>query len=88
MAKEKEIGTKLWQMNVDTALNMFLIVKFLDEHGAEDTPELREYVLDWLGKQGLMDRVYTTKRSNDQVVEDLIKKGFNIRDTRGEDETL
>lgn len=84
MAKEKKI-TRVSSMSADTAMAFFAIVAFTTDHGTEDTTELRDYILGWMGDKGMMDTVYETKRTPEQVVEDFKKRGFKIDDQREKD---
>ena len=80
--------TRISQMTADTAMLLYGIAGFVVDHGTEDSRELREYILDWLGKKGYVDRIYETGRSEDKVVEDF-KKHFKVedqRDTRHQDD--
>lgn len=82
MADKKEKMTRVFQMTPDTALLFFVIVQWSVDHGVQDTPKFRQYILDWLAKGGHMDRVYDTKRTEDQIVSDYKKHGYNIQDKR------
>ena len=80
-----EKKTRVFQMTPDIAQMFFMLVTWNKEHGVEDTEKFRHYILNWLAKINKMDRVYETSRSEDQIVEDLIGKGFNILDGRQDD---
>jgi len=80
MGKEKV--TRIFQMNTDTALLFFTIIKWSTDHGVKDTLKFRQYVLNWLAKEDKMDRVYDTKRSESEVIKGFQKQGYNIDDRR------
>lgn len=80
--EEKMKKTRVWQMTADTAQFLFVIVGFLKDHGTDDSRELREYVLNWLGEKEYVDRIYDTDRHPDQVVEDFRSHGFMTDDRR------
>lgn len=69
-------------MTPDTAMMFFIIVAWVVDHGTEDTPQVRQYILNWLAKHDQMQAVYDTKRSQDQVLTDYRTKGFNVEDLR------
>ena len=83
MDKSKKV-TRVFQMNPDSALEFFIRVKDAVKAGAEDTEALRQGILTRMAKEGLLDRVYDTERSEEEIVEDYKRVGFNVEDRRGE----
>lgn len=79
---KKEKVTRIFQMTADTALAFFEIVGNLKKQGYKDSPEMRTRVLNSLAKAGKMDRVYDTKRTEDEVVKGFKAQGFKIDDRR------
>ena len=74
----KEKITRIFQMTPDTAMMFFTIVKWSTDHGVKDTAKFRQYILNWLGIMGHMDRVYDTKRSEQEIVSNYHQQGYNI----------
>lgn len=79
--KEKKV-MRIFQMTPETAEQFFLLIMWSTEHGVKDTVGLRQYTLNWLASKNKMSRVYDTKRTEDQVVQDYIKQGLRIKDLR------
>ena len=79
---KKEKVTRVFQMSADIAQMFFMITMWNTDHGVKDSPKLRQYILNWLAKINKMDRVYDTSRSEDQIIQDLLGKGFNLLDGR------
>lgn len=69
-------------MPPETTMLFFTIVRYSTDHGVKDTRKFRKHVLDWLSNKGYMDRVYDTKRTQDEVISDYQKQGLKIDDRR------
>lgn len=81
MDQQKKV-TRVFQMTPETAMMFFMLVQWVTEHGVKDDVRVRQYILNWLAEKNHMDRVYDTKRSEDQLVSDWQRQGMKIIDGR------
>lgn len=82
MADKKEKMTRAYMMEPEAATMFYLLVKFSTDHKVPDSEGLRNSILDWMARNGMMKTVFDTKRSKDQIVQDYRKKGLTVDDRR------
>lgn len=81
MDKEEKV-TRAFIMEQEAALLFYVLVKFALDHGSKDSEQFRTNILNWMAKNHMMNTVYDTKRTKDQIVADYKKRGFNVADNR------